>query len=162
MIVPARSSRTPSVVGAPLASTAVGSVGLVVVRLIVARSTVRVVGRLVSQDASWLVLTLVDVAVAPVRTAVTVAIEADAVVESAYTFNIKLRVSLIVLTRLSWLLSSCRFATFKMSLELLHVILCFDLVNNWRCSIFDWGELSSSMICQFEVDVLVIAPIQTN
>ena len=106
---------------------------------------------------------LVDVAVAPIRTAVTVGIEADAVVESADTFNIKLRVSLIVLTGLSRLLSSCRFATtFKMRLELFHVILCFDLVNNWRCSIFDWGKLSSSFICQFEVDVLVTAPIQTN
>ena len=105
---------------------------------------------------------LMDVAVAPIRTAVTVAIEADAVVESADTFNIKLWVSLIVLTGLSRLLSSCRFATFKMRLKLFQIILCFDLVNNWRCSIFDWRELSSSMICQFEVDVLVIAPIQPN
>ena len=79
--------RTPSVVGAPLASAAVTSARIVMVRL-VARPTVRIVGRLVPQDASWLVLTLVDVTVASVRAA-TVAIEADAVVEPANALNIE-------------------------------------------------------------------------
>ena len=153
--------RTPSVVRALLSSSAVGSIRVVMVRL-VTLPTVRVVGRLVPQDASWLVLIWVNVTVASFRTAITVAIEADTVVKSANAFNIEFRVSLIVLIGLSRLFSRCRSTTYEMSFKLCHVVSHLFLINYRSRTFFHWRKFSSSFVCQFELDIFFIAPIKPD